>query len=75
MYSTDFTIDSLLDDLDEVDSTNHGNSKYSNPKYAPHPPNGEKSQSQVGIVIIYKFTSVIIPGSTHSINEIIAESY
>ena len=49
MSSTDFTIDSLLDDLDDVATANDVDSRFSNSKFVPHPPNGEKSQSQVSI--------------------------
>ena len=77
MHSDDFTIDSLLDDLDDVVSTNHGDSKYSNPKYAPHPPNGEKSQSQVGITMIINFVifAITVGSLCHLIGQIIAGSY
>ena len=46
--STDFNIDSLLDDLDMiVSSTPPRDSEFSTSKHVPHPPYGEKSQSQV----------------------------
>ena len=51
MSSTDFNIDSLLDDINDADfMTPRGGVDYSSAKYVPHPPKSEKSPVHVRVI-------------------------